>query len=149
MSSPVITVPKEATRAHIVDVLTRNRISAAPVVDDAGNVLGLVSEYDLLAKSAADAAGLMTTAVVSVSVDCPVGDLRHLLVERRIRRVPVVQDGRLIGVVSRRDVISTMATEWVCQVCGEPVRGDQPPAECPKCHAGSERFVLQEQPPGS
>lgn len=149
MSSPVITVPKEATRAHIVDVLTRNRISAAPVVDDAGNVLGLVSEYDLLAKSAADAAGLMTTAVVSVSVDCPVGDLRHLLVERRIRRVPVVQDGRLIGVVSRRDVISTMATEWVCQVCGEPVRGDQPPTECPKCHAGSERFVLQEQPPGS
>lgn len=149
MSAPVVTVPTRATRAQIAATLTRNQISGAPVVDDAGTVLGLVSEHDLLAKSGADASALMTTAVVSVSVDCAVSDIRHLLVERRIRRVPVLRGGRLVGIVSRRDVIATMATEWVCQVCGEPVRGDRPPDTCPKCHADGERFVLQEQPPGA
>jgi CBS-domain-containing membrane protein len=149
MSSPVITVSVGATRAQIAEVLSRQQVSAAPVLDDAGNVVGVVSEHDLLAKPGVDAAELMTTAVISVSVDCPLNDIRHLLVERRIRRVPVLQDGRLVGVVSRRDVIATMATEWVCQVCGEPVRADHPPVACPKCHTGPERFVLQEQPPGA
>lgn len=149
MSSPVITLPPRATRAEIAASLTRHGISAAPVVDESGNVLGLVSEHDLLAKPGDTASELMTTAVISISTDCPVNDIRHLLVERRIRRVPVLQDGRLVGVVSRHDVVATMATEWVCQVCGEPVRGDQPPIACPKCGADRERFVLQEQPPGA
>jgi CBS domain-containing protein len=149
MSSPVITLPGHATRAEIAELLTRHRISAAPVVDETGNVLGLVSEHDLLAKPGGTASELMTTAVISISTDCPVNDIRHLLVERRIRRVPVLQDGRLVGVGSRRDVVATMATEWVCQVCGEPVRGDQPPIACPKCSADRERFVLQEQSPGA
>jgi CBS domain-containing protein len=148
MSSPVITVPARATRAHIADVLTRHRISAAPVVNDAGAILGLVSEHDLLAKNSTLATELMTTTVISVSPDCPLSDLGHLLIERRIGRVPVLHSGRLVGIVSRGDIVATLATEWVCLVCGEPVRADQPPGICPKCHAGVERFVLQEQPPG-
>jgi CBS domain-containing protein len=51
MSSPPITVPAHATVGEIADTLTRHRISAYPVVDDAGAVLGLVSESDLLAKT--------------------------------------------------------------------------------------------------
>lgn len=149
MSSPVITVPVDATRAQIADLLTRHRISAAPVVDEAGAVVGLVSEHDLLAKSGRGTAELMTTSVISVTPDCPLSDLRLLLVERRIRRVPVLRDGRLVGVVSRGDVVATMVTEWVCEVCGEPVRGEQRPDACPKCGADGERFVLQEQPPGA
>lgn len=149
MSSPVITVGGDATRAELAEVLTRHQISAVPVIDKTGNVLGLVSEHDLLAKPGDSALQLMTTALISVSVDCPVNDIRHLLIERRIRRVPVLQDGRLVGVVSRRDVIATMVTEWACEVCGEPSRGERPPAACPKCQAGGERFVLQEQPPGA
>ncbi len=149
MSRPVITVSAQATRAQIAETLTQHQISATPVVDDAGKVLGLVSERDLLAKPGADAAELMTTAVISITEDCPVSDIRHLLVERRIGRVLVLHDGGLVGVVSRRDVVATMAIEWVCQVCGEPARGDQPPAACPKCHADRERFVLQEQSPGA
>jgi len=149
MSSPVITLSVSATRAQIAETLTRHQISAAPVVDETGAVLGLVSEHDLLAKPGAAASELMTTAVISVSVDCPVDDIRHILVERRIRRVPVLRDGRLVGMVSRRDVVATMATEWVCQVCGESVRGDRPSDACPRCHAGPERFALQEQPPGA
>lgn len=149
MSSPVITVSTRATRTEIADVLTHHQISAAPVVDDAGAVVGLVSEHDLLAKPDATATRLMTTALISVSPDCPLSDLRLLMVERRIRRVPVLRDGRLVGVVSRGDVVATMATEWVCQVCGESVRAEQPPSTCPKCQAPEDNFVLQEQPPGA
>ena len=149
MSSPAITVPAHATRGQIADTLARNRISAVPVVDDAGAVLGLVSEYDLLAKSGTVAREVMTTAVISVSVDTAVVDIRHLLVDRRIGRVPVLSEGRLVGIVSRHDVVALIATEWVCQVCGEPVPGEQPPATCPKCHASGERFVRQDQPPGA
>lgn len=149
MSSPVHTVPVDATRAQIAELLTQHEISAAPVVDDAGAVVGLVSEFDLLAKPGAVAAEVMSTALISVSPDCPVSDLRHLLIERRIGRVPVLRDGRLVGVVSRRDVVATMATEWACRVCGEPVRGEARPSGCPKCQATGDRFDLQEQPPGA
>ena len=69
MSAPVITVDLHASRAHIADTLTAHRISAAPVVNDAGAVVGLVSEYDLLAKVGDDASELMTTAIISVSAD--------------------------------------------------------------------------------
>jgi CBS domain-containing protein len=149
MSAPAITVPATATRTEIADTLTRHRISAVPVLDESGQVLGLVSEHDLLAKTGAVADELMTTAVITVSEDTPIEDIRHLLIDRRIRRVPVLRGGELAGVVSRGDVVATMATEWVCQTCGEPVRGADPPQRCPKCHAGSDRFVRQEQPPGA
>lgn len=128
--------------------MTRHRVSAVPVVDAAGAVLGLVSKYDLLAKIGSLARDVMVTAVISVSTDTSIADVRHLLVERRIRRVPVLDAGRLVGIVSRSDLVALLATEWVCGVCGEPVRGDQRPGVCPKCHAGGERFVLQEQAPG-
>jgi predicted transcriptional regulator len=148
MTSPAITVSAHATLGQIADTLRRNQISAVPVLDDAGAVLGLVSEYDLLAKSGTVAQEVMTTAVISVSPDTAVVDIRHLLVDRRIGRVPVLSEGRLVGIVSRRDVVTVMATEWACEVCGEPMHGEQPPATCPKCHASSERFARQEQPPG-
>jgi CBS-domain-containing membrane protein len=148
MSSPVITVPPEATSGQISDLLTQHGISAVPVVDGAGSVLGLVSEFDLLAKVGGTAGELMTTAVITVSDTTPVEDVRHLLIERRIRRVPVLRAGRLVGIASRRDVIALLATEWVCPVCGESVRGAERPAVCPKCHGAGDRFDLQEQPPG-
>jgi rubrerythrin len=92
---------------------------------------------------------VMTTAVVSVTEDTDVADVRQLLVERRIRRVPVLAGGRLVGIVSRADVVAMMATEWVCTACGEPVRGERPPEVCPNCLGGGDRFTLQEQPPGT
>lgn len=148
MTTPVITVAPDASVGQVAETLRRHRISAVPVVDAAGTVLGLVSEYDLLAKTGARAADIMVTALITVSSETAIADVRHLLVERRIRRVPVLDAGQLVGVVSRSDVIALMATEWVCGVCGEPVRGEQRPEMCPKCHAAGEQFRLQEQAPG-
>ncbi|BBY37954.1 signal transduction protein [Mycobacterium mantenii] len=149
MTSPVITVPPNASTQQLADILIRHGISGLPVVDRAGTLLGLVSEHDLLIKAGAVASDLMTTAVITVTPDSAADDIRHLLIDRRIRRVPVVREGRLVGIVSRHDLVAVMATEWACQVCGEPVRGVHPPATCPKCHAKGTQFELQEQPPGA
>lgn len=149
MTSPVITVPAHASTQQVADTLTRHGIGGVPVVDQAGTLLGLVGEHDLLTKAGAVASDLMTTVVITVTADSAADDVRHLLIDRRIRRVPVVREGRLVGIVSRHDLAAVMATEWACQVCGEPVRGEHPPATCPKCHARSTQFELQEQPPGA
>lgn len=149
MTSPVITVLPDAATQQVADTLTRHGISAVPVVDAAGTLLGLVSEHDLLSKVGAVARDLMTMAVITVTVDSAADDIRHLLIDRRIRRVPVVREGRLVGIVSRHDLVAAMATEWACRVCGEPVRGEHPPTACPKCHTRSTQFELQEQPPGT
>lgn len=149
MTSPVIAIPPDTAAARIAELLRGNRISAMPVVDASGHVLGLVSEFDLLAKDGDTAESLMTTAVISVSPATRIADLRQLLVERRIRRLPVLADGRLVGIVSRGDVVSLLATEWVCGVCGEPVHGPTPPEKCPRCHADGSHFGLHEQSPGT
>jgi len=147
MTVPVVVVAAEDTTAHIAEALDHHRISAVPVVDDQGGVIGLVSEYDLLAKAGSTAGELMSTAVISVSEDTAVDDVRHLLVDRRIHRVPVVSGGTLVGIVSRADIVALLVTEWVCPVCGEPVRREAPPTRCPRCR-GTRPFVLQEQLPG-
>jgi rubrerythrin len=87
--------------------------------------------------------------VITASQETDVDEVRHLLVERRIRRVPVVDGGRLVGIVSRSDVIALLTTEWACRVCGQTERGPNPPQRCPTCDAGQDRFLQQEPVPGS
>src|SRR5680860_232034 len=87
MTSPVITVTASTPTGQIAQTLHRHRVSGVPVVDGTGGVVGLVSEYDLLARTGQAASDVMTTAVVSVTEDTAVDDVRHLLVDRRIRRV--------------------------------------------------------------
>ncbi|MGH3395663.1 MAG: CBS domain-containing protein [Streptosporangiaceae bacterium] len=149
MTAPVVSVTADTPVGEIAQTLRQHGISGVPVVDEAGNVVGLASEYDLLARAGAAARDVMTTAVVSVTEGTPIAEIRHLLVDRRIRRVPVLAAGRLVGIVSRSDLVLLMATEWACEVCGEPVRGERRPELCPKCLGGGERFALQEQLPGT
>jgi CBS domain-containing protein len=148
MSTRVVTVTGDTPVPVIASLLRENRISGVPVVDAGGAVVGLVSEYDLLARSGETASEVMTASVITVSEDTDVEDVRHLLVERRIRRVPVTSGQRLAGIVSRGDVVALLTTEWVCQVCGEAARGQHPPPRCPRCHAAPDRFVMQDPCPG-
>lgn len=149
MTTRVVTAPTDAPVAVVAALLRDHRVSAVPVVDDAGAVVGLVSEFDLLARSGETASDVMTTSVLAVSPDTEVEDVRHLLVERRIRRVPVLSGHELVGIVSRSDVVAVMATEWVCQVCGATARGPHAPARCPACEASQDRFAMQDPYPGS
>jgi len=100
MSAPVITVSTDVPVGEVAEVLRANQISAVPVVGPTGALAGLVSEFDLLARPGGTAAEVMTTDVISVSPDTAISDVRHLLVERRIHRVPVVLRGEIVGIAA-------------------------------------------------
>src|SRR4051812_30172872 len=148
MTTPVVTAPAAMSLGELADLLARYKITAVPIVDGDGTVLGLVSEYDLMARQGATAADVMSAGVIAVNPETEVDDVRFLLVERRIRRVPVMDGNRMVGIVSRSDIVRLMALQWNCQVCGEPVRGERAPTTCPKCGAARERFVQESQYPG-
>ena len=134
MTPNVISVSEDATPREVAQVLDRHRISGLPVCDDAGHMVGLISEFDLIAKPNAHTAGeAMTRDVISVMEDTSVDEVRYLLVHRRIKRVPVLRGQKLVGIVSRADLVREIALTWVCQVCGHTERGKDPPDQCHKC----------------
>jgi len=92
---------------------------------------------------------VMSLAVLAVSEDTDIDDVRHLLVERRIHRVPVLRGHELVGVVSRSDVLAVLGTEWVCEVCGEVMHATRPPQTCPRCQSPTRQFAAQDPCPGS
>jgi CBS domain-containing protein len=147
MTAPVVSTGPDTPTADVAKLLRDKRISGLPVTDPDGAVVGLVSEYDLLVKQGATAREVMSPTVITVTEDSDVEDVRALLVDMRIRRVPVLAGQRLVGIVSRSDLIELLALEWTCEVCGEPVRGREPPERCPRC-GEPRRFDRQEQPPG-
>jgi len=134
MTPNVISVTEDTPVRDVARVLDRHRISGLPVCDGEAHMVGVISEFDLIAKPEARTAGeAMTRDVVSVMEDTSVDQVRFLLVNRRIKRVPVLRGTRLVGIVSRADLVREIALTWVCQVCGDTERGKNPPDQCPKC----------------
>ncbi len=138
MVSKVITVGPNTTVQEIANILLTNRISAVPVVDDLGKLIGIVSEGDLIHRveagterhnswwlnlltdrgtlardfvksHAVRAADVMTKPVITASPDLPLGELASLLEKHRIKRVPIVRNGELVGIVSRANLLQALA----------------------------------------
>jgi CBS domain-containing protein len=112
MTTRVCTIRPEASAKEIAELLYRERISGAPVVDAEDRIIGIVTEADIISK--VDREGLsvgdiMSHEVISVDEETPVNDIAALLTERRIKRVPVVRDGKLVGIVSRADIVHAVA----------------------------------------
>ncbi len=134
MTKDVISVREDAPVREVAQLLNRHRISGLPVCDGGDHMVGVVSEFDLIAKpEARTAADAMTRNVISVMEETPLDDVRFLLVQRKIKRVPVLRGQKLVGIVSRADLVREIALTWVCQVCGDHERGQDPPETCPKC----------------
>jgi CBS domain-containing protein len=139
MVSPVITVGPDTTVQEVADILLRNRISAVPVLSQQGKILGIVSEGDLLRRvesgtqrhrswwlellttrftlqdeyvksHSRKVTDIMTSDVLTVSPDTPLGDIASVLEKNGIKRVPVVTDGKLVGIVSRANLLQAIAT---------------------------------------
>jgi CBS domain-containing protein len=129
MTTRVIWVKKDATFREMAVALRDHRVSAFPVIDEDGKVIGVVSEADMLNKEAlgdepglfggilhrrdqAKARGviagdLMTTAVVAVRPDDTVERAARLMYDRGVKRLPVTDaGGHLVGIISRADVLS-------------------------------------------
>lgn len=148
MTSDVISVLEDSTIEDAARVLARHRISGLPVVNAAGALVGLVTEYDFISKQGNTVADIMSRGVISITEDTNVEEVSHLLTNRRIRRVPVLRGDRLVGIVSRSDLIKQIAMRWVCPVCGEVVRGPDAPEQCPRCHAPKSVFTHETMHPG-
>ncbi|MFN8523802.1 MAG: CBS domain-containing protein [Chloroflexota bacterium] len=147
MTRNVITVSEDATVIDVAELLTERRVSAVPVRSANGAVIGMVSEFDLLARQGRTARDVMSPGIISVSPDTDVEEVRFLLIERKVRRVPVVADGELVGIVSRSDIVRELTLHWICEVCGETTRAKVSPDRCWKC--GTEgRFRHERIHPG-
>ena len=136
MTTNVVTVRPDTSIQAIAETLLKRGISAVPVVDEAGEVIGMVSEGDLLRFSDADrearrdwwltllaegetlnpdylahlntrrrnARDIMSAPVVTVTGHTEVSEIGKLLATHRIKRVPVLRDGHIVGIVSRADL---------------------------------------------
>ncbi|MGW4395778.1 CBS domain-containing protein [Amycolatopsis nivea] len=109
----VATVSPGTTVAELLAGLARHNVGAMVVVDAEGGIAGIVSERDVVrrlndhgpAVLQGPVADIMTTMVASCTPDDPVDQLSVVMTERRIRHVPVLDDGRLAGIVSIGDVV--------------------------------------------
>lgn len=110
----VATLQPRTAVAELADALDRNNIGAMVVVDD-GAVVGIVSERDVVRRLAREGpdvlerpvSAIMTSAVVTCTPDDTVDTIQEWMTERRVRHVPVLEDGRLAGIVSIGDVVKT------------------------------------------
>ena len=137
MTTKVVTVAPDTPVTEIAKLLLERHISAVPVVSDDRRLLGIVSEGDLIHELGQEGAkrawwldlvaspqtraqaylkghgrlacDVMTRSIISVMPDTPLPEIARLLEARRIKRVPVLRDGELVGIVSRADLLRAFA----------------------------------------
>ncbi|MCC7345803.1 MAG: CBS domain-containing protein [Variibacter sp.] len=138
MVTDVVTVSPDATVQEVAKLLLAKRISGVPVVDAEGRLVGLVSEGDLIRRpesgtsrrhpwwlamlAGRDAlaaeyikehgskvADVMTRKVISIAPETSLNEVANLLERNAIKRVPVVKDGKVVGIVSRANLLQALA----------------------------------------
>jgi CBS domain-containing protein len=112
MTRTVATIHPEASAQEAAQLLYQKRISGAPVVDADDNIIGIITEADIISKVNREGlrvADIMSHEIIAVGEEAPVNEIAALLTERKIKRVPVVCDGKLVGIVSRADIVHAVA----------------------------------------
>lgn len=116
MTRTVFTIHPEASVQEVAHLLSRERISGAPVVNADRVIIGVVTEADIIGKVDREGlrvADIMSQHVIAVQEDTPVNEIAILLTERKIKRVPVVRDGKLVGIISRSDIVNAVAQGFI------------------------------------
>lgn len=112
MTRKVYTIHPEASAQEAAQLLSQYRISGLPVVNADNKIIGMVTEADIISKVHRDGlrvTDIMSHEVIAVTEETPVGEIAMLLTERKIKRVPVVNGDRLMGIVSRGDIVHAVA----------------------------------------
>lgn len=114
MTRDSVTTTSNATIAEVVQLLLQNKISGIPVIDQNNDIIGVVTEkdiivaYDFMRKTDGVIDDFMSKEVIGVSEDTPVEDIGKMLVQKNIKLVPVLKDKKIVGIVSRRDVLKCL-----------------------------------------
>ena len=141
MQTDVITVGPDTTVRELASILADKKISGVPVVDDEHEVVGMVSEADIIVQDAelhfpyyvplldsviylqsfnkfedrlrkmfgSKVKEIMSTEVMTIAPDASVRDAATLMADREINRLPVVAEGKLVGIVTRHDIVRAIA----------------------------------------
>ena len=121
MSRNPVTISTDAPITEALKVMRMNSVRRLPVLDDAGRMVGIVSEKDLLYASPSSASSLsiyemhymlsqlkvtevMTTDVTTISPDTPLEEAARIMADNKIGGLPVLQDGQLIGIITETDI---------------------------------------------
>src|SRR5262245_49556148 len=139
MTQSTVTVDPDASITHAIQLMLKRRISGLPVVDDTGALVGILTEGDLLrraelgtqkrrprwiefligpgrlASEYVSACGrkvreVMTTPVHIVSEDTPLTDVVNIMESKQVKRLPVLRDGRLVGILSRANLLRALVS---------------------------------------
>lgn len=114
MTRDVITIRPYAKIYELTKLLVEARVSGMPVCDDMGQVLGMVSEADLICLERGNRVeDIMCRDIVFVDVDTPVEIVASTMLEHNIKRVPVYSKGRMVGIISRADIVAAMANRKI------------------------------------
>ncbi len=112
MTSNVYTISPEASVQEVAQLLVQKNISGVPVIDKDGKIIGIVTSADIIGKVNREGlcvADIMTPELIFVDEETRVGEIAMLLVERNIKRVPVMRNGKLVGIVCRADIVHAVA----------------------------------------
>jgi len=143
MTTDVVSVAPDTPTRKVAELLSARGVSAVPVIDAAGALVGMASEGDLIGRNDIDwrarrewwltllaegeelhpdflanlrkpdraVSKVMASPVVSIGETVELPEIAKLLISRHIKRVPVVRDGRVVGIASRADLVRALAAE--------------------------------------
>src|ERR671923_1108631 len=100
MTRDIITVAPDLTVRKLAMTLVKNQISGAPVAGKNGKIVGIVSEADIVAKKGKDVKAIMSKKVISIAENTQVEEIARLMTTHKIKRLPVMQGDKLVGIVS-------------------------------------------------
>jgi CBS domain-containing protein len=122
-SSTVVTVKPMQTIREAIALLVKHRIGALVVVDDAGSVVGLMSERDIVRAAATNEAlfgnsvgAIMTTDVIVASPGDDIQSVEQTMTVKRFRHLPIMDEGELVGIVSIGDVVKAQLDQYQGEV---------------------------------
>jgi len=131
MSTGLTIATPELTIGEAVDELLSKRISGLPVTANDGTLIGIISEFALLTiaydpESRHEmVADHMSTEVITVEEDADLTEIANAIIVHRVRRLPVVRDGKLVGIITRRDLLRE-ANHLACQICATSPAAPEP-----------------------
>jgi CBS domain-containing protein len=121
MNRKVVSLRPDDDVLVAVRTLVEHKISGAPVIDNIGNLLGIITEKDCMAialsagyhgEFGGKVTDFMSPEVTTVSTGTPVVEIAEHFAKRSFRRLPVLESGRVVGIVSRRDVLWLLEQRW-------------------------------------